>query len=163
MAGGRPTDYTEDKALIICAHIAEGKSLVSICKQDDMPSTVTVYAWLRDKEGFLNMYTRAREDQADSLADEITAIADEAEVVAKSDGEDVILALDSTAIARNRLRVDARKWVAAKLKPRKYGDKVTTEVTGKDGGAIQTEHKLDISPLTDDQLRAIASIAIKSE
>ena len=54
------------------------------------------------------------------------------------DGEDVALALDATAVARNRLRVDARKWVASKLKPKKYGDKMTQEHTGADGGAIQT-------------------------
>jgi hypothetical protein len=33
--------------------------------------------------------------------------------------------LDSAGINRNRLRVDARKWVASKLKPRKYGDRTT--------------------------------------
>lgn len=40
------------------------------------------------------------------------------------DGEDVKVVFDSTAVARNRLRMDARKWVASKLKPKKYGDKL---------------------------------------
>jgi hypothetical protein len=69
------------------------------------------------------MYARAREDQADTLADEIVGISDESAITAKVDGEEVRFALDATAVARNRLRVDARKWVAAKLKPRKYGDR----------------------------------------
>lgn len=44
---------------------------------------------------------------------------------------------DSTAVQRNRLRVDARKWLLSKMAPKKYGDKVTQEHTGANGGAIQ--------------------------
>jgi hypothetical protein len=40
-------------------------------------------------------------------------------------------------IEHRRLQVDARKWIAAKLKPKKYGDKQQTEVTGADGGPLQ--------------------------
>lgn len=42
-----------------------------------------------------------------------------------------------------KLRIWARQWRAAKLAPRKYGDKITTELTGKDGGAIET---IDLTP-----------------
>lgn len=90
-----------------------------------MPCMTTVFKWLREDEAFAQQYARAREDQADALADEIVAIADEAEVSAKQDGEEIRLALDATAVARNRLRVDARKWVASKLKPKKYGERTT--------------------------------------
>ena len=44
---------------------------------------------------------------------------------------------DATAVARNRLRVDARKWLASKMAPKKYGDKLQTELTGANGGSIQ--------------------------
>lgn len=65
------------------------------------------------------MYVRAREDQADTLADQIVAIADEQAEVIKEDGS----AFDPD-VQRDRLRVEARKWVAAKLKPKKYGEKL---------------------------------------
>lgn len=122
----------------ICERIAEGESLRAICRDDSMPSIATVFRWLAGNPNFSEQYAHAREEQAETLADEIVSIADEVAVVASQDGEDVSLALDATAVARNRLRVDARKWVASKLKPKKYGDKMTQEHTGADGGAIQT-------------------------
>lgn len=144
---GRPTSYTEDMALAICGRLADGESLKSICAGDDMPDKATVYRWLAADEAFRDMYARAREDQADTLADEIVAIADEAEVSAKQDGEEVHLALDATAVARNRLRVDARKWVAAKLKPKKYGDRISQEVSGPDGGPVETVTRFKLADL----------------
>ena len=93
----------------VCERIAEGESLVSITKDADMPAYSTVTKWLReDGDGALvAKYARAREDQADYHADAIVEIADSA--------EDANIA---------RLRVDARKWVASKLRPKVYGDKV---------------------------------------
>jgi hypothetical protein len=72
---------------------------------------------------FRDQYACAREEQAEALADEIVGISDEIDATVKHEGEEVRLALDATAVARNRLRVDARKWVASKLKPKKYGDR----------------------------------------
>lgn len=110
--------------------LAEGKSLVSICQLDSMPSTVTVYSWLQKHEEFLNIYTRAREDQADTLADQIIDIADDGKGDVKLDKEGNEKT-DAENVQRSRLRVEARKWVAAKLKPKKYGDKVQTEISGE--------------------------------
>jgi len=109
----RPTDYTEDVGLAICERIADGESLRTICSGDDMPGRTTVYQWLEAQPTFANHYARARIEQADTLADEIVTIADTA-----------------TDAGLARLQIDARKWVAAKLKPLSYGDKVTTEHTG---------------------------------
>ena len=58
------------------------------------------------------------------MAGEIVDISDEMTVAATYEGGSVVLALDSTAVARNRLRVDARKWYAGKLSPKKYGEKL---------------------------------------
>lgn len=121
---GRPTDYTDELADQICALISGGQTLKAICAQDGFPSAVSVFAWLRKYPEFLNNYTRAREAQADVFADEITAIADECE--AKTD-----------EVSKARLRVDARKWVAAKLKPKKYGDSVLTKHADADGNALK--------------------------
>lgn len=116
----RPTDYTDDKAAEICAQIMEGKSLRAICADDAMPDPRTVYRWLGVNEAFRQQYALAREDQADSYADEIVDIAD-----AATTGEEAQIA---------RVRVDSRKWVAAKLKPKKYGDRIAH--TGAEGGPI---------------------------
>lgn len=122
---GRPSMFTEDLGDAICARITAGESLRSICMDDAMPETVTVFRWLRQHADFCSNYTRAREEQADTLADEIVSIADERDGKAiMADGAEVAVVFDSTAVARNKLRVEARKWVAAKLKPRKYGERV---------------------------------------
>lgn len=118
---GRPSEFTQERADAICARLVEGESLRSICRDDEMPALSTVFKWLREAEGFSDQYTRAKEEQADALADEIVSIADESETTIK---EGIGVVFDSTAVARNRLRVDARKWVASKLKPKKYGDKL---------------------------------------
>jgi hypothetical protein len=89
-----------------------------------MPKVSTVYRWLLKEKEFCDMYARAREDQSDTLADQIMDIGDEVPmmVITDEDGK-VTKRMDPAGINRNRLRVDARKWVAAKLKPRKYGDR----------------------------------------
>lgn len=106
---GRPSDYSDEEADRICAWIAEGRSLRSYCRLEHR-SMDTVYRWLRERRDFRERYARAHDDRADSLADEITDIADEA---ASGSMEEIQAA---------RLRVDARKWVASKLKPTKWGD-----------------------------------------
>jgi predicted DNA-binding protein YlxM (UPF0122 family) len=131
---GRPSDYTEELANTICEYLADGMSLKKICEKKEMPSKATVYNWLSHNQIFLDKYTRAREDQADTLADEICDIADDGSRDTYKD-ENGKTVTDHDVIARSRLRVEARKWVAAKLKPKKYGDKVQTDVQnlGKDG------------------------------
>jgi hypothetical protein len=109
----RPTDYSPELADLICEAIGSGCALKAVCEPDEMPNRATIYRWLTAHKEFSDMYARAREEQADSLADEIIAIAD---------GEE---APDS-----RRVRVDARKWVAAKLRPGTYGDKNTHEHKG---------------------------------
>lgn len=126
----------------IADNIAQGAiTLQPLCASHMVPYT-TVRDWIAADDARADKYARAREERADKLADEIVAIADEVDVAAKYEGEEVTLALDATAIARNRLRVDARKWVAAKLKPRVYADKSTTEHTGPGGGPI--EHSIAV-------------------
>lgn len=122
---GRPSDFTQEIGDAICERLADGESLRAICAGEDMPHRATVFRWIAAHDAFRDQYALAREEQAESLADEIVGISDEADVTAKVEGEEVRLALDATAVARNRLRVDARKWVASKLKPKKYGDKMT--------------------------------------
>lgn len=105
-----------------------------------MPAVSTVYLWMAKHIEFSESYARAREDQADTLADQILEIADDGrnDTYTDDEGKEFV---NHDVINRSRLRVDARKWVAAKLKPRKYGDKVSTELSGPNGGAVQFECK----------------------
>lgn len=110
---GRPSIYSLELEEKICTRIAKGESLRAICRDDGMPDACTVHSWIARIEAFAKHYALAREDQADCYADEITEIADAATPL------DVNVA---------RLRVDARKWVASKLKPKKYADRVDTSL-----------------------------------
>jgi hypothetical protein len=126
----------------ICEQIAEGRSLRAICQDEGMPNKATVFRALAADAEFRDQYARARETQADTLFDEIADIADEeCTMVRRSkhqpssdepDGE-VEVVFDATAVARNRLRVDARKWMAGKLRPKVYGDKIEQTLQGPGG------------------------------
>jgi hypothetical protein len=120
---GRPTDFTEEIADNICSRITNGESLSSITRDEDMPHPATVYRWLQKHSSFCEMYTRAREDQADTLADQIIAISEEKPMLRIISDSETIEKLDPTGVSHNRNRIDARKWIAAKLKPRKYGER----------------------------------------
>lgn len=143
---GAPTKRTPEMEDALCELIASGTSLLSASKECGV-NIATVLRWVQADESFREKYVRAREAQAELYANQIIEIADEAEVqqVVTPDGV-VDFKLDATAVARNKLRVDARKWVAAKLLPKKYGDKVETVHTGADGGPI--EHSLKVTFVT---------------
>lgn len=139
---GAPTTYNSHLATVICIRIAEGESLRQILKDEGMPAQSTVYDWLLRFPEFAEQYTRAREEQADTLADEIIQIADEQpEVVAvvdKKTGALIEHKLDGAFLQWQKNRIEARKWTAMKLKPKKYGDKIA--VGGDpDGAPIKTE------------------------
>ena len=140
--GGAPSTYSEHIANVICIRIAEGESLRKILRDDGMPAQSTVYEWLLRHPEFAEQYTRAREEQADSLADEIIDIADEqpeiVAVVDKKTGALIEHKLDGAFLQWQKNRIEARKWTAMKLKPKKYGDRMAVE--GVEGGAaIKTE------------------------
>ena len=138
---GRPTRYTPKVAADICTRLAEGESLRAICRDGAMPGLRTVLGWLFDGEHqeFSHQYASAREAQAEVWADEIVSIADEAtgDSTTDKDGKEIV---NHEHIQRSRLRVDARKWIASKLLPKRYGDKL--QHTGEGGGPIPHEHTL---------------------
>lgn len=140
---GRPSDFTQEMADLICERIADGESLRSICSGDDMPAKGTVFRWLAADAVFQDQYARAREAQADSLFDDILTIADTPVIgekrKVKEDGAVEISTGDM--IEHRRLQVDARKWMAGKLRPKKYGEKLDLNVSGQ----LETmpEDKLD--------------------
>jgi transposase-like protein len=137
---GRPSTYTPEVAAIICERISNGASVRTLCADEGMPAPATIYKWLSQHTEFSEQYAKAREEQADNMADEIISLADEQPpTIRDREGEAVGVRMDSAFVAWQRLRIDSRKWVASKLKPKKYGEKVLQEVTGADGGAIQAK------------------------
>lgn len=143
---GRPSDFTQKIADIICERLADGESLRSICDSEGMPSRTSVFRWLNDpkQESFRNQYARAREEQAEFYAESIIDIADEEVTMIRADkhkpgadqDEEIEVVYDSSAVARNRLRIDARKWYASKVAPKKFGDFKAVELTGANGGPV---------------------------
>jgi hypothetical protein len=115
----------------ICEKIANGESLRKICKNDKMPNLTSVWKWLNNNEELSKQYARAREEQAETFVDEILDIADykKDDTYLDEDGKEII---NQEVIARSRLRVDARKWIASKLKPKKFGDYTKVQAEIKD-------------------------------
>ncbi len=152
---GRPTRYTPEVAADICTRLAEGESLRSICDDAAIPARSTVLGWLFDgeHEEFIDQYACAREAQAEGRADEIVDIADDvlSDFTTDKDGK---VTVNHDHIQRSRLRVDARKWIAAKLLPKRYGDKM--QHTGDGGGPIRV--RPDLSKFTDEELNALERI-----
>lgn len=107
----------------VCALLEDGKSLRAACKELGIPAS-NVHFWAKENADFAAQYARAREAGYALLADELIDIADEKEVQARYEEEDVTLDLSPTAIARNRLRVDTRKWMLSKMLPKVYGERL---------------------------------------
>ena len=122
MSAGRPSDYGEAIADVICDRIADGESLRRICQDDGMPHRNTVLRWLIEHDDFAAKYARAREFQADHMDD---LIQETAEQCTPDDAQAA------------RVKILAYQWRASKLKPKTYGEKTTTEHTGPGGGAVR--------------------------
>jgi len=116
---GRPTKYSDEWARQFCDLISQGKSVVDICAMEGQPSRDSVYAWMREREDFSDMYARAREERADRLFEELFEIADKP-------------CTNQVEVQQQRNRLDTRKWALSKLAPRKYGDRVEHDVKGGD-------------------------------
>jgi hypothetical protein len=124
----RTSEFNRKSADKICEELATGKSLRKICVGKTMPSFQTALRWVRDNAEFRQQYADACDARAEYLACEIVDIAD-------NKGKNV---------ARDRLRVEARKWMLPRLAPKKYGDKLAVEASGPGGGPIEHKSLSDI-------------------
>lgn len=139
---GRPKTYSPELGAKICERIANGDSLRSICKEEGFPSKSTVLKWIfkdQNKE-FSDQYDKAREIQAQLLADEIVEIADTPKlgIIQKLDASGAIIETkQEDMLGHRRLQVDSRKWYLSKVLPKIYGDKM--EHSGPGGGPFVLE------------------------
>ena len=137
---GRPTLFNADLADKICTLLSEGSSLLKICKMKGMPVRGTVHRWLLESnedgtpknQKFRDNYALAQEMRADYAFDEINEIADQTPDLIKKTAEK-----KSGAMANaQRLRVDARKWTAARMFPKKYSERHVVSTEDKDGNIV---------------------------
>lgn len=123
---------TIDNMERVLALMHQGKSLRKSCKEMGV-STVTFLKWVELDPENERRYVHARDAMIDFIADEMLDIADQ--FVGTNDNGGT----DHGAVQKQRLQVDTRKWLLSKLAPKKYGDKVTNEITGGEGKGITIE------------------------
>ena len=130
----------------------------SVCREEGMPNHVTVLRWALTIPEFRNQYAIAREMQAEVLADELLEIADDGrnDWMEKQDQNGAMIGWreNGEAMRRSQLRIETRKWVAAKLMPKRWGDKNTTELTGPDGAPLAAQ-VIDTRSLTPEAQAAL--------
>ena len=148
-----PEGYGQETADTICERLADGESLRSICRDGAMPSTSTVCKWLAKNIDFAEQYTRARELQADALFDDILEIADDGrnDWMEREGGGSKGWAENGEVLRRSHLRIEARKWMAGKLKG-KYSDKLTVNTNST------VTHRYDLDNLPDAELDQLERI-----
>ena len=137
---GGPSKFTEALADEIVLRLSAGETLRSICRDEHTPSWKAVYDWIADKADFASRIARARELGEDAIAQECLDIADNAtnDWMEKRDssGDAVGWQLNGDHVQRSKLRIETRLKLLAKWNPKKYGDKMQTELSGPNGSAI---------------------------
>jgi hypothetical protein len=93
---GRKSTYTEEMGERICRELSNGRTITAICAEE----------WAKFP-AFAEAYARARDVQQEVFASQII---------------DIAATVEDPAKARNM--IDARKWHAAKVAPKKWGDRV---------------------------------------
>lgn len=129
---GRPTDYSEEIADLICHELMLGASLNAICQRPGMKDMSTVLRWLQIHEPFAAKYARAREIQAEVRADEIGEIADNPQMgeTRTYKGDGTVEVKEGDMLEHRKLRIATRQWYAEKLRPKVYGNKLGVEHSG---------------------------------
>ena len=139
MAGGRPTDYTEELAQRICEAVATTpRGLDYICEQNpDFPNQNTIYKWRYRHLQFSENYRKAKCAQAEIMAEKMDTLGEMARATAYVD-EKGVTRIDAGIMASYKLDADNHKWSAARLLPHLYGDKVAPPEDKKSSLHIHT-------------------------
>ena len=137
-----PVEFSQEIADKICDRLAGGEFLTEICKSPGIPDRRTVQRWISQDAKFAEDYSRARELLADLYFERIIKVASDGSGGVGADGK-----VDWENVNRSRLKVDAIKWVCARLLPHKYGEKHVTQLSGPNDGPIEIAG----STITDEQ------------
>jgi hypothetical protein len=128
---GRRNKYSTKLTTEICVGIASGKSLRTVCGPKKMPHPSTIFLWLAKYPDFRDQYRLAMEQRAFAIIEETLAIADDA----SRDYEHGSKAANVEHIQRTKLRVAARQFAFAGLRPKKYGFPWTDNFSDAAGAA----------------------------
>jgi len=135
---GRPTLLTPELADLICSLLAEGQSLVKICRGvEGLPHVSTVFDWLAKGTGedthepykaFADKCAQAREAQAEFYASEIIDIADGAhdDEVFTDEGKRVC---NIEFVQRSKLRVSGTALLFSPLRPTRFRRRTGSDCT----------------------------------
>lgn len=131
---GRPTLYTQELADKFCAEIALGKSVRTACYEEGFPSPATIFRWLGENKEFQDKYAYATQERTEAMAEDLLDIADDGsnDLMTITKGNYTYEVENKEVTNRSRLRVDTRKWLMSKMKPKKYGEKLDMTTNGKD-------------------------------
>ena len=139
-------NYTDEEKLKvifeICSYISEGKSVSNACIKAKLTKS-TYLRWISENDQYEIHHSTAMQDRADSMFEDILKICDSTEddIIINEDGNPII---NHNVIQRDRLRIDARKWILAKMVPKKYGDKVDVTSGGKEISTAPTAINIGI-------------------
>ena len=140
---GRPSKYTPELVEAICDRLAKGEPLAQICRDDGMPDPSTVWDWRKKHPEVSQAIAHARDVGFDAIADECFAIADDSRndwMDRKAEeGDEKALQFNGEHVQRAKLRIETRLKLLAKWDPKRYGDRLAQEISGPNGGPIQTE------------------------
>lgn len=130
---GRPTVYSVEVCEVIFDRMSKGESILKICNSEDMPTRRMFYKWMQENEEMRNNYARACEARQEYIFEELFDIADDGsnDLMTITKGDISYEQENKEVTNRSRLRVDTRKWILARMNPKKYGDKVQTELSGE--------------------------------
>lgn len=140
---GRPSSFRPEVGAEVCRRMAAGETRNQICKDESMPHSGTIRAWIDSNPDFAAQYARAFDLLLEHYAEEIIDIGDDGtndwmeRDIRNNKGEVVgtLRVVDQENINRSRLRCDNRKWLLSKLARHRYGDKVdmTLDATVRPG------------------------------
>lgn len=148
---GRRSTYTEELGEEICRRISNDEALTKICAEKGMPARETVFSWLKLHDNFRASYQEARKKQGHAVYDKLMQLE-----------EGVLNGTVEPQAAGIVLR--SRQWRAARMVPENYSEKVLTEVTGKDGGAIEIKATvIDADSMTPEELTAMEAILLAAK
>lgn len=134
----------------ICDLIADGRSLREICSMKNTPNRKTFHNWCKNTPELQEQYDRACLEREEVYFEQIINIADECRkgVKTTTKGNGDVETVETDMTERAKIQIDARKWTLARMNRKKYGDHVTEELVGANGGPIQVERvRLKMTPV----------------
>jgi len=159
---GRPSKRTPEVERRIIEGLSKGTPLTILCEPDDMPSDDSVRNWMDSDPAFSRAIARAREAGFDRIALEALEIADNVGNEHKDTIETKFGEIPNKEwVMRSKLRVETRLKLLAKWDPKRYGEKLAQEISGPDGGPIQTQGEYQVTPEDEEVIKRIAETRAK--